>query len=128
MRHNKIGSQGILPLCDALKVNFVLFREISSLAVLLRLPVTRRCWLFLQTNKTITTLWLGGNHIGEKGIIRLVDALKVSFALFLICCVTALNTTILGVWLCVCVVLLCGRALFLSLRQTELSSMCMEYL
>ena len=33
---NEIGDAGMLPLGDALKVDFVLFREISSFALLLR--------------------------------------------------------------------------------------------
>ena len=40
LRWNEIGDAGMLPLGDALKVDFVLFREISSFALLL-LPVTQ---------------------------------------------------------------------------------------
>ena len=36
LSHNKIGDAGMLPLGDALKVDFVLFREISSFALLPR--------------------------------------------------------------------------------------------
>ena len=34
LRWNEIGDAGMLPLGDALKVDFVLFREISSFALL----------------------------------------------------------------------------------------------
>ena len=44
---NEIGDAGMLPLGDALKVDFVLFREISSFALLLR-PVTRIHGIFLE--------------------------------------------------------------------------------
>ena len=45
LRANKIGDAGMLLLGDALKVDFVLFREISSFAVLL-VPVTQRFLVF----------------------------------------------------------------------------------
>ena len=40
LRRNRIGDAGMLPLGDALKVDFVLFREISSFALLLLLPLS----------------------------------------------------------------------------------------
>ena len=47
LSHNKIGDAGMLPLGDALKVGFVLFREISSFA-LSPPPVTRTHGIFLE--------------------------------------------------------------------------------
>ena len=38
LSENKIGDAGMLPLGDALKVDFVLFREISLFALLLLSP------------------------------------------------------------------------------------------
>ena len=39
--NNNISDSGMVPLSEALKVGFVLFREISLFALLLRLPVTQ---------------------------------------------------------------------------------------
>ena len=54
LSENEIGDAGMLPLGDALKVDFVLFREISSFALLL-LPVTQlSChdWLSRLTKRS----------------------------------------------------------------------------
>ena len=46
LRDNEISDAGMLPLGDALKVDFVLFREISSFALLLLsvTPIYEMCW------------------------------------------------------------------------------------
>ena len=80
---NNISYSGMVPLSDALKVSSALFRETSSFAVLL-LPGNMNFlgFLFVQANKTIRTLVLWGNQIGDAGMLPLGDALKVDFVLF----------------------------------------------
>ena len=85
MRYNNISDSGMVPLSDALKVSSALSREISSFALLpLAVPGNTAilACLFVQENSAITELNLAGNRIGDKGIIPLSDAIKVSFVLF----------------------------------------------